>query len=110
MGILNVTPDSFSDGGQLADAKTAVSRGVTMIEEGADILDIGGESTRPGAQPVGSDEECQRVIPVIRGLREALGSSPLLSIDTMKASVAQAALEAGADIICLLYTSPSPRD
>ncbi len=99
MGILNVTPDSFSDGGEFADVKTAIARGVAMVAEGAGILDVGGESTRPGAAPVPADEEQRRTIPVIRGLREALGDTVLISIDTMKAEVASAALKAGADIV-----------
>lgn len=97
MGVLNVTPDSFSDGGQYADPETAIARGLAMVEEGADILDIGGESTRPGATPVEADEELQRIIPVIEGLR-AVSAVPI-SIDTMKARVARSAVEAGADII-----------
>lgn len=97
MGVLNVTPDSFSDGGQYADPETAIARGLAMVEEGADILDIGGESTRPGATPVEADEELQRIIPVIEGLR-AVSTVPI-SIDTMKARVARSAVEAGADII-----------
>ncbi|MDB4673844.1 dihydropteroate synthase [Verrucomicrobiales bacterium] len=99
MGILNVTPDSFSDGGQLADAETAIARGIAMVGEGADVLDVGGESTRPGAAPVSEADERERVLPVIEGLRAALGDHVLISIDTMKAGVAHAALEAGADIV-----------
>ena len=99
MGILNVTPDSFSDGGQLADAEAAIARGVAMVGEGADVLDIGGESTRPGAAPVSEADERERVLPVVEGLRSALGERVLISIDTMKAGVARAALEAGADIV-----------
>jgi dihydropteroate synthase len=97
MGVLNVTPDSFSDGGSFFDADQAVRHGLEMIAEGADILDIGGESTRPGAQPVDGQEELRRVVPVIAALRKQ--TSALLSIDTMKAVVARAALDAGADII-----------
>lgn len=97
MGIVNVTPDSFSDGGRFLDTGRAVEHALNLIEEGADILDIGGESTRPGAEPVSEAEEIRRVIPVIRALRSA--SKTLISIDTMKAAVARAALEAGADII-----------
>jgi len=97
MGILNVTPDSFSDGGAYPDKEKAVERGLEMIEEGADVIDIGGESTRPGARSVSEDEEMERILPVVRGLRK---SAPvLISVDTMKAAVAEAALEAGADII-----------
>lgn len=97
MGVVNVTPDSFSDGGRFLDTGRAVEHALRLIEEGADILDIGGESTRPGAEPVDEDEELRRVLPVIRALRSA--TRTLISIDTMKASVARAALEAGADII-----------
>jgi dihydropteroate synthase len=97
MGVLNVTPDSFSDGGRFFDPVQAVEHGLELIAEGADILDIGGESTRPGAQPVDEMEELRRVIPVIEILRRE--TRALLSIDTMKPAVARAALEAGADII-----------
>lgn len=97
MGIVNVTPDSFSDGGRFLDTGRAVEQALKLIEEGADILDIGGESTRPGAAPVPEAEEIHRVIPAIRAVRAA--TDVLISIDTMKASVARAALEAGADII-----------
>lgn len=97
MGVLNVTPDSFSDGGQFFDPAVAVASGLKMVKDGADILDIGGESTRPGAVPVEADEELRRILPVIWALRKASGVS--ISIDTMKARVAAAALEAGADII-----------
>jgi dihydropteroate synthase len=97
MGVLNVTPDSFSDGGRFLDPATAVSHARRIAAEGADILDIGGESTRPGAPPVGIDEELSRVIPVLEGL----GSDyPIpVSIDTSKAEVARAALERGAAIV-----------
>ncbi len=97
MGVLNVTPDSFSDGGDYFDQKLAVAHGRAMAAEGADILDVGGESTRPGAEPVGAEEEIRRVVPVIRALREE--TSAYISVDTMKAEVARAAVEAGADII-----------
>ena len=97
MGILNVTPDSFSDGGQFTDCEGAVKHALEMIEHGAQIIDIGGESTRPGADPVSSEEEIRRTKPVIRALREK--SDIAISIDTTKASVAKAALEAGANII-----------
>jgi dihydropteroate synthase len=97
MGIVNVTPDSFSDGGRYVDPELAIQHGLRLIAEGATILDIGGESTRPGAAPVPADEEVLRVVPVIRGLRAQ--STALISVDTFKASVAEAALEAGADII-----------
>lgn len=97
MGVLNVTPDSFSDGGQFFDAGLAVRHGLEMVANGADILDIGGESTRPGAEPVGQEEELRRVVPVIEALRRE--TSALISIDSMKPEVARAALDAGADII-----------
>lgn len=95
MGVLNVTPDSFSDGGRLANAAQAVATGLALVTAGADCLDIGGESTRPGAEPVSEAEELQRVIPVIEGLIRA-GCSVPLSIDTRNAAVARAALAAGA--------------
>ncbi|GEP41636.1 dihydropteroate synthase [Brevifollis gellanilyticus] len=97
MGIVNVTPDSFSDGGKFLDAGRAVEHALRLVEEGADILDIGGESTRPGADPVEEAEELRRVLPVIRTLRSV--TKTLISIDTMKGAVARAALDAGADII-----------
>lgn len=97
MGILNITPDSFSDGGRFAERPSALRHALEMMEEGADIIDIGGESTRPGASPVTAADELQRVLPVVESLRSR--SSALISIDTSKAMVARAALEAGADII-----------
>jgi dihydropteroate synthase len=97
MGILNVTPDSFSDGGNFVATNAAVQRALEMIKQGADIIDIGGESTRPGAEPVSIDEEMRRTIPVIEGIRTH--SDIPLSIDTMKAAVADAAMAAGTDII-----------
>lgn len=97
MGIVNVTPDSFSDGGRFNDTGRAVEHAFELIAEGADILDIGGESTRPGAEPVEEAEELRRVLPVIRAVRSQ--TKALISIDTMKAAVARAALDAGADII-----------
>ncbi len=93
MGIVNVTPDSFSDGGRFSDARAAIDHGLRLIEEGADWLDIGGESTRPGAASVSAEEERARVTPVIEGLASC--GKPL-SIDTMKPGVAQAAIAAGA--------------
>lgn len=97
MGVLNVTPDSFSDGGRYFGSETAIARGLQMAAEGADILDIGGESSRPGAEPVPLEEELRRVVPVVRGL---VGRVPCaISIDTTKAPVARAALEAGAHIV-----------
>lgn len=97
MGILNVTVDSFSDGGKYLSPGAAVDRALQMVEEGADIIDVGGESTRPGAEPVSAGVEMERVIPVIR--RIARETDALISVDTSKASVAAAALEAGASII-----------
>ncbi len=97
MGIVNVTPDSFSDGGSFFNADAAVAHAVVLVEQGADILDIGGESTRPGAAPVGEAEELRRVIPVIEKL--AAQVSVPLSVDTMKPAVARAALAAGASIV-----------
>ena len=96
MGILNITPDSFSDAGRNADPETAVAHGKAMAASGAAILDIGGESTRPKAQPVAADVELGRVLPVLQGLA---GVSALLSIDTMKGAVADAACSAGAHVI-----------
>ncbi len=97
MGIINATPDSFSDGGSFLNPQAALAHGLQMVADGAEILDIGGESTRPGAQSVDADEEIRRVLPVIQALRRE--SHVLLSIDTSKAAVARAALDAGADII-----------
>jgi len=97
MGVLNVTPDSFSDGGLFFDTEKAISRGLKMVEEGADIIDIGGESTRPGAKPLELAEELRRVISVIEPLAKAVDVP--ISIDTYKAAVAKRAIEAGAEII-----------
>ena len=98
MGVLNVTPDSFSDGGAFEDAFAAVAHGRRLAAEGAEILDVGGESTRPGADPVPAEEERRRVVPVIEGLA-ALGLPVQISIDTMKLAVAEAAVEAGATYV-----------
>jgi dihydropteroate synthase len=97
MGVVNTTPDSFSDGGQFFDANRAVDYALQLVAEGADIIDVGGESTRPGADPVGSEEEMRRVIPVIERL--AAQTNAPISIDTYKESVARAALTAGATIV-----------
>jgi dihydropteroate synthase len=97
MGVLNVTPDSFSDGGKFLSAEAAVRRGLEMAREGAEVIDVGGESTRPGSQPVPAGEEMARVVPVIREL--ALKTEVLLSVDTTKASVALEAISAGARIV-----------
>lgn len=99
MGVINVTPDSFSDGGQFLDPAIAVAQGQALWQAGADILDIGGQSTRPGAETVPLAVELERVIPVVRSLRAILGSGPILSVDTTRVEVAAAALEAGADWI-----------
>ena len=96
MGIVNVTPDSFSDGGETLAAEKAIARGITFCEQGADILDVGGESTRPGAASISIDEELKRVIPVVQGLVDA---GATVSIDTRHATVMTAAVQAGAQII-----------
>ncbi len=120
MGVVNVTPDSFSDGGLYLDPAAAVAHGLQLADEGAEILDVGGESTRPGAEPVGAAEELRRVLPVVKGLVDAMpavssspadpsspampanppsAARPTISIDTSKAPVARAALEAGASLV-----------
>jgi dihydropteroate synthase len=96
MGVINVTPDSFSDGGRLFDPKQAVEAGLRMADEGADLIDIGGESTRPGADPIDETEEQRRVVPVIEGLA---GAGVPISVDTYRASTAAAALTAGAALV-----------
>jgi dihydropteroate synthase len=105
MGIVNVTPDSFSDGGRFHDTRKAIEHGRRLIEEGAAILDIGGESTRPGAAPVAEDEELRRVIPVIEGLA---GGKAILSVDTSKPAVMKAAAAAGAGLINDVYALRLP--
>ncbi len=97
MGVLNVTPDSFSDGGQFFDAAKAIERGLRMAADGAAIIDVGGESTRPGSASVSADEQIERVVPVIKALRKKIDVP--ISIDTYKLEVAKAALEAGAGMI-----------
>ncbi|MGZ4241217.1 MAG: dihydropteroate synthase [Actinomycetota bacterium] len=97
MGILNVTPDSFSDGGRYFDVEAALKQGIALADDGADLIDVGGESTRPGADPVETAEEIRRVVPVIEALADAV--SVPISIDTMKAEVARAALDAGAAVV-----------
>jgi dihydropteroate synthase len=97
MGIVNVTPDSFSDGGRFLDPRSAVDQGLRLAAEGADIIDVGGESTRPFAEPVSIDEEIRRVVPVIAGLAQKIRIP--ISIDTSKAAVARRALEAGAALV-----------
>ena len=99
MGILNTTPDSFSDGGQFNDLQTAIRRVEVMMKEGADIIDIGGESTRPGSDPVTAVEQLKRVVPVIETIRSHVSQCILISIDTTSAQVAEAALNAGANLI-----------
>jgi dihydropteroate synthase len=96
MGIVNVTPDSFSDGGEWFERDDAIAHGRAQVAEGAEIVDVGGESTRPGAEPVDEQEELRRVVPVIAGLR---GAGAQLSVDTMKLAVAEAAIEAGAGYV-----------
>jgi dihydropteroate synthase len=98
MGVVNVTPDSFSDGGRFLDAGAAIAQGRALVAEGADILDVGGESTRPGAEPVAAEEELRRVVPVVEGLAEE-GREAQISIDTYKSAVARAALDAGASLV-----------
>lgn len=96
MGVLNITPDSFSDGGSWAEPATAIARGLHLAQQGADIVDVGGESTRPGAVRVDTDEELRRVVPVVRGLA---GQGVCVSVDTMRAVVAAACLDAGAAVV-----------
>ena len=98
MGILNVTPDSFSDGGKFVSVDVALAHAIQMIAEGADIIDVGGESTRPGSESVSPEKEKARVLPVIRVIRDRFPSIPI-SIDTQKADVASVALDAGADVV-----------
>ncbi len=109
MGIVNVTPDSFSDGGRLASVEAAVAHGLQLAADGADILDIGGESTRPGAEPVSVEDEIARVVPVIEGLRAAWVGP--ISVDTMKPEVARAAVASGAtmwnDVTALTHAPES---
>jgi len=97
MGVLNVTPDSFSDGGQFDDPQVAINHALEMSESGADLIDIGGESTRPASDPVDDDEQIRRVVPVIRGIHSR--SPIILSIDTTRAKVAEVALDAGAHLV-----------
>jgi dihydropteroate synthase len=104
MGVLNVTPDSFSDGGRWLDPEAAVARGLQLVQEGADVVDVGGESTRPGADPVDEAEERRRVLPVV----EAFAPHVRVSVDTAKASVAEAALAAGATVVNDVSASLAP--
>ena len=96
MGVVNVTPDSFSDGGDFLDARVAIDHGKKLVDDGADILDIGGESTRPGSKPISLDEECGRILPVIDGLAD-MGVP--ISVDTRHADVMRRAIDAGAGIV-----------
>lgn len=105
MGVLNVTPDSFSDGGRFVETDVAIQHALDLVEQGADLIDVGGESTRPGAVRVGADEEQARAIPVIRGLAER---GIEVSIDTMNAETALAAAEAGASVVTHLFNGMGP--
>ena len=107
MGVLNVTPDSFSDGGRFLDPEAAVARGVQMADEGADLLDVGGESTRPGSEAVPAEEERRRVLPVIKRLSAEVGIP--ISVDTRKPEVAEAAVEVGATIVNDVTAGGDPR-
>ena len=107
MGALNVTPDSFSDGGRFFDSEAAVARGMEMAAEGADLLDVGGESTRPGSEPVSAEEERRRVLPVIKRLAAEVDIP--ISIDTRKPEVAEAAVEAGASVVNDVTAGGDPR-
>jgi len=98
MGVVNVTPDSFSDGAMFASVDDAVAHGARLVDEGADVVDVGGESTRPGSDPIEADEEILRVVPVIEGLAKARPGTPI-SVDTRKPEVARAALDAGASVV-----------
>lgn len=106
MGVLNVTPDSFSDGGRYTALETAVQQALTMVEQGASIIDIGGESTRPNATPVSIEEEISRVVPVIKAIR--MKSNIAISIDTSKPDVMKAAVEVGANLINDVYALQRP--
>lgn len=99
MGILNVTPDSFSDGGLYLETEKALARAKEMIEEGADIVDVGGESTRPGSEPISVKEELARVLPIVKAIKKETGKETVVSIDTYKSAVAKACFEGGANMI-----------
>lgn len=99
MGVVNVTPDSFSDGGRLTTPADAARHAVSLVAEGAHLLDVGGESSRPGSSPVGLDEELRRVVPAVERIRDALGDETPISVDTTKAEVALRAIEAGATVV-----------
>ena len=106
MGIVNVTPDSFSDGGRFVDPEAAIRRAAAMVEDGADIIDIGGESTRPGSTPVSWEEEWSRVEPVLRGLSPIVAGSVPISIDTYHPETAERAVSLGARIVNCVYPEP----
>ena len=106
MGIVNVTPDSFSDGGRFVDPEAAIRRAAAMVEDGADIIDIGGESTRPGSTPVSWEEEWSRVEPVLRGLSPIVAGSVPISIDTYHPETAERAVSLGATIVNCVYPEP----
>ena len=106
MGIVNVTPDSFSDGGRFVDPEAAIRRAAAMVEDGADIIDIGGESTRPGSTPVSWEEEWSRVEPVLRGLSPIVARSVPISIDTYHPETAERAVSLGATIVNCVYSEP----
>ena len=108
MGIVNVTPDSFSDGGQFFKPEEAIRRAKNLIEDGADIIDLGGESTRPGATPIGWEEEWGRIEPVLEGLKASIRSVGSISVDTYHPETAEKAIKAGANIINCVYADPIP--
>ncbi|HZI83984.1 MAG TPA: dihydropteroate synthase [Casimicrobiaceae bacterium] len=109
MGIVNVTPDSFSDGGQFSSADAAIAHGLRLVEEGADLLDVGGESTRPGAEPTAEAEEIRRVVPVVEAMREECDArGVVLSVDTRKPAVMRAAIDAGASMVNDVYALRAP--
>ena len=106
MGIVNVTPDSFSDGGQFFRPEEAIRRAKNLVADGADIIDLGGESTRPGATPIGWEEEWARIEPVLEGLKASIRSVGSISVDTYHPETAEKAIKAGADIINCVYSEP----
>jgi len=106
MGIVNVTPDSFSDGGQFYRPEQAIARAKNLVEDGADIIDLGGESTKPGAQPIGWEEEWRRLEPVLRGLSPQISGTVPISVDTYHPETAERALELGVKIINCVYPEP----
>ena len=108
MGIVNVTPDSFSDGGQFFKPEEAIRRAKNLIADGADIIDLGGESTRPGATPIGWEEEWARIEPVLEGLKASIRSVGSISVDTYHPETAKKAVKAGANIINCVYADPIP--